>query len=178
MSKEIGLTPPQLASILSKRPAIHQERKNMATCELMIKELRAAAGQHLRSLHQTMDEIQTVMTPTQLAKFYLSEHTHHAHTRRKQTLHLSRCGELLTRLIARLWLSLFVCLALCGFIDLQLVRVCRVTSTQHAMCCAVLRRLASPARCERGSGAIRPFSTPADSACLFSTDVLCMFVQG
>lgn len=71
MSKEIGLTPQQLATILSKRPAIHQERKNLATCELMIKELRAAAGQHLRSLHQTMDEVQTVMTPTQLAKFYL-----------------------------------------------------------------------------------------------------------
>lgn len=71
MSKEIGLAPNQLAAILAKRPAIHQERKNMVQCESMIAELRVKAGQHLRSLHQTMDEIQSVMSPTQLAKFYL-----------------------------------------------------------------------------------------------------------
>ena len=71
MSKEIGLTPMQLSAILSKRSAIHQERVNMGQCEAMIKELRAKALQHLRSLHQTMDEIQSVMSPTQLAKFYL-----------------------------------------------------------------------------------------------------------
>lgn len=75
MSKEIGLTPSQQANLLSKRPAIHKERKNLQACEKMIKDLRVAAGQHLRSLHQTMDEIQTAMTPTQLAKFYLSDDT-------------------------------------------------------------------------------------------------------
>jgi hypothetical protein len=57
------LTDVQLASILNKRAAIHQERKNLAHCESMIRELRVAAGSHLRSLHHTMDDIQSQRTP-------------------------------------------------------------------------------------------------------------------
>lgn len=61
-SFQIGLTDVQLASILNKRAAIHQERKNLAHCESMIRELRVAAGSHLRSLHHTMDDIQSQRT--------------------------------------------------------------------------------------------------------------------
>ena len=63
-SFQIGLTDVQLASILNKRAAIHQERKNLAPCESMIRELRVAAGSHLRSLHHTMDDIQSQRTHT------------------------------------------------------------------------------------------------------------------
>ena len=62
LSFQIGLTDVQLASLLNKRAAIHQERKNLAHCESMIRELRVAAGSHLRSLHHTMDDIQSQRT--------------------------------------------------------------------------------------------------------------------
>jgi len=71
MSKEIGLNNDQLNTILSKRAIIHQERVNLAHCERLVRELRSLANTHLRSLHHTMDSIQTVMTPVQLAKFML-----------------------------------------------------------------------------------------------------------
>lgn len=57
--------------ILAKRRAIHNERKNLHACESMLQQTRDAINKHLRSLHQHMDDIQAVMSPVQLAKFYL-----------------------------------------------------------------------------------------------------------
>jgi len=71
MSSEIGLNSQQMTWILNKRTAIHQERKNLATCESMLRETRGAINMHLHSLHGHMDDLLSVMTPLQLAKFYL-----------------------------------------------------------------------------------------------------------
>ena len=71
MEGEIGLDGPQMEWILSKREAIHAERKNLQTCELMLRETRNAISMHLHSLHGHMDDLLSVMTPLQLAKFYL-----------------------------------------------------------------------------------------------------------
>ena len=71
MQGEIGLDARQMDWILSKREAIHAERHNLATCELMLKETRGAVAMHLHSLHGHMDDLLSVMTPLQLAKFYL-----------------------------------------------------------------------------------------------------------
>ena len=71
MEGEIGLDTAQMSWILSKREAIHAERKNLQTCELMLRETRNAISMHLHSLHGHMDDLLSVMTPLQLAKFYL-----------------------------------------------------------------------------------------------------------
>ena len=71
MQGEIGLDARQMQWILSKREAIHAERKNLSTCELMLRETRGAIAMHLHSLHGHMDDLLSVMTPLQLAKFYL-----------------------------------------------------------------------------------------------------------
>ena len=71
MEGEIGLDTQQMEWILSKRTAIHAERKNLQTCELMLRETRNAISMHLHSLHGHMDDLLSVMTPLQLAKFYL-----------------------------------------------------------------------------------------------------------
>ena len=71
MQGEIGLDERQMEWILSKREAIHAERKNLSTCELMLRETRGAIAMHLHSLHGHMDDLLSVMTPLQLAKFYL-----------------------------------------------------------------------------------------------------------
>lgn len=71
MHKEVGLSDAQLQCILAKRRAIMNERKNLQTCENMLKQTRDSINTHLRSVHQHMDDIQAVMSPVQLAKFYL-----------------------------------------------------------------------------------------------------------
>jgi hypothetical protein len=71
MSGEVGLNSVQLESILSKRSAIHEERKHLLQCEAMIRQVRLAVNSHLKSLHSHIDDIQRVMNPQQLAKFYL-----------------------------------------------------------------------------------------------------------
>ena len=71
MEGEIALDGPQMDWILSKRDAIQAERKNLQTCELMLRETRNAISMHLHSLHGHMDDLLSVMTPLQLAKFYL-----------------------------------------------------------------------------------------------------------
>ena len=57
--------------LLAKREAMHAERKNLQTCELMLRETRNAISLHLHSLHGHMDDLLSCMTPLQLAKFYL-----------------------------------------------------------------------------------------------------------
>jgi hypothetical protein len=57
--------------VLSKRSQIHQSRIHLNQCEQMLREIRLSVNSHLKSLHSTIDEIQRVMNPQQLAKFYL-----------------------------------------------------------------------------------------------------------
>ena len=67
----VGLNSDQMERILSCRSSIHESRLHLNECERMLKEVRLAVNSHLRSLHSTIDDIQRVMTPQQLAKFYL-----------------------------------------------------------------------------------------------------------
>ena len=71
MQGEIGLEARQMDWLLAKREAMHAERKNLQTCELMLRETRNAISLHLHSLHGHMDDLLSCMTPLQLAKFYL-----------------------------------------------------------------------------------------------------------
>jgi hypothetical protein len=71
MNGEVGLNQQQMQSILAKRAAIHEERIHLQQCEHMLRQVRSAVNSHLKSLHSTIDDIQRVMNPQQLAKFYL-----------------------------------------------------------------------------------------------------------
>ncbi len=71
MYNEVGVTEEQMRLITSRRDAIHQERKNLAQCERVLKETRERITQHLVGLNRQMDALQSVLTPLQLAKFYV-----------------------------------------------------------------------------------------------------------
>lgn len=68
---QVGLSEAQLQVVMSKRKYVRSERHALAQCEQMLKEVREVITGHLRSLNHHIDEIQNVMTPLQLAKFYM-----------------------------------------------------------------------------------------------------------
>lgn len=70
MTKEVGLSSQQMATVLSYRGAIQQERRNLLQLEAMVLRLKEHIFQHLTSLNNKMEKLQTVLTPLQLVKFY------------------------------------------------------------------------------------------------------------
>jgi hypothetical protein len=71
MSKEVGLTPEQMAALRTHRVSIHAERLALQQCEARLKETRLAIVAHLNGLHRSLDMILSTLTPLQLAKFFV-----------------------------------------------------------------------------------------------------------
>ena len=71
MYNEVGLSEEQMRLILSRKEFIHQERRALAQCQKLLKDTRDRILQHMQSLNRQMDILQNVLTPVQLAKFYV-----------------------------------------------------------------------------------------------------------
>lgn len=71
MLKEVGVTEEQMIRIKAHREAIHQERQMLAHCEKSLRELRNNVQVHTTSLNRKMDALQSILSPWQLAKFYV-----------------------------------------------------------------------------------------------------------
>ena len=69
--KELGLTEAQAAKLKERRPFIHTERQNIMLAEKLIDQLKSEVGVSVSSLHKEMDSICSLLTPLQLAKFFI-----------------------------------------------------------------------------------------------------------
>jgi transcription factor HY5 len=71
MRDEVQLTDAQLRSITSERVLIRQERERLAECERLVGRLQTLVTQHFNGLNQRMDRLMQILSPLQLAKYYM-----------------------------------------------------------------------------------------------------------
>eukprot|EP00455_Lapot_gusevi_P051028 TRINITY_DN7518_c0_g1_i2.p1 TRINITY_DN7518_c0_g1~~TRINITY_DN7518_c0_g1_i2.p1 ORF type:complete len:221 (+),score=50.46 TRINITY_DN7518_c0_g1_i2:103-765(+) len=71
MFKELGLTPQQAKQLQDRRQAVHRERVALAHTERMLQQLRTHILHSQESLNREMDALRQVLSPLQLAKFYV-----------------------------------------------------------------------------------------------------------
>lgn len=71
LSTEIGLSMEQMQRLKERRNSIHAQRQSLATAELRLQQLRRHITSHVSSLNREIDELQSILTPVQLAKFYV-----------------------------------------------------------------------------------------------------------
>ncbi len=64
----MGLNDQQIALLKSRRAAIHAERVNLQQCQQLLKLARQRMHAHLTSLYAVIDDINSALTPIQLAK--------------------------------------------------------------------------------------------------------------
>lgn len=76
MHKHVQVTPEQLAKITARKERIHAERVALASCQRMLKETRERVQSHVINLNKEMDQLATVLSPGQLARFYTYVETH------------------------------------------------------------------------------------------------------
>jgi len=70
LMKQVGLSADQIAVLKSRRAAIHAERVNLQQCQEELRQVRARMHAHLTSLYTIIDQINSALTPIQLAKLY------------------------------------------------------------------------------------------------------------
>jgi len=82
LGREIGLTADQIARLNSHRPAIRQDRETLARCQNLLHQIRKGIHSHIDKSSEIMDQIRKILSPVQVAKFFVwvEKHQHSVKT--------------------------------------------------------------------------------------------------
>ena len=71
LGREIGLTAEQMGQLSTHRAAIREDRNTITRCHQMLREAREAIHRHIHRSGAIMEQIRCILTPVQVAKFFV-----------------------------------------------------------------------------------------------------------
>jgi hypothetical protein len=71
LSEELGLSLEQVEKLKSFRGRMHHHRQQLKHAEILLRDLRDSCGSHLDRFNRELDKMNQILTPVQLAKFYV-----------------------------------------------------------------------------------------------------------
>ena len=71
LGKDIGLTTEQLARLNAHKPAIRRDRETLARCQEQLRQARQTIHQHIGHSAAIMEQIRKILSPVQVAKFFV-----------------------------------------------------------------------------------------------------------
>ena len=82
LGREIGLTAEQMGKLNAHRPAIRHDRETLARCQAHMRQVRADIHAHIRRSGDVMEQIRKILSPVQVAKFFVwvEKHQHSVKT--------------------------------------------------------------------------------------------------
>ena len=82
LGKEIGLTTEQMGKLYGHRPAIRQDRETLSRCQALMRQVREDIHAHIQRSGDIMEEIRKILSPVQVAKFFVwvEKHQHSVKT--------------------------------------------------------------------------------------------------
>jgi len=82
LGREIGLTAEQLHRLSAHRPAIRKDRETLTHCHELLREARELIQDHIHNSSPIMEDIRRILSPVQVAKFFVwvEKHQHSVKT--------------------------------------------------------------------------------------------------
>ena len=93
LGREIGLTAEQMMKLNAHRPAIRQDRETLARCQSLMRQAREDIHAHIQRSGDIMEHIRRILSPVQVAKFFVWVEKHQNSVKTLTTLWDSSCEQ-------------------------------------------------------------------------------------